>query len=141
MKQMSYMINQRYMKKLTCCFVCIFLLIGTVAAQDKEVKLKIVQTSDIHGNFYPRDFILQRDAVGSLARVYAFVQKERETYKDNLILLDNGDILQGQPTAYYYNYIDTVSPHVAAEMLNFMGYNAGNMGNHDVETGRAVFDR
>ena len=129
------------MKKLTCCFVCIFLLIGTVAAQDKEVKLKIVQTSDIHGNFYPRDFILQRDAVGSLARVYAFVQKERETYKDNLILLDNGDILQGQPTAYYYNYIDTVSPHVAAEMLNFMGYNAGNMGNHDVETGRAVFDR
>lgn len=141
MKQISYMINQRYMKKLTCCFVCIFLLIGTVAAQDKEVKLKIVQTSDIHGNFYPRDFILQRDAVGSLARVYAFVQKERETYKDNLILLDNGDILQGQPTAYYYNYIDTVSPHVAAEMLNFMGYNAGNMGNHDVETGRAVFDR
>ena len=129
------------MKKLTCCFVCIFLLIGMVAAQDKEVKLKIVQTSDIHGNFYPRDFILQRDAVGSLARVYAFVQKERETYKDNLILLDNGDILQGQPTAYYYNYIDTVSPHVAAEMLNFMGYNAGNMGNHDVETGRAVFDR
>ena len=115
------------MKKLTCCFVCIFLLIGTVAAQDKEVKLKIVQTSDIHGNFYPRDFILQRDAVGSLARVYAFVQKERETYKDNLILLDNAISCKGSPTAYYYNYIDTVSPHVAAEMLNFMGYNAGNM--------------
>lgn len=64
-----------------------------------------------------------------------------EVYKDNLILLDNGDILQGQPTAYYYNYIDTVSPHVAAEMMNFMGYDAGNMGNHDVETGRTVFDR
>ena len=26
-------------------------------------------------------------------------------------------------------------------MLNFMGYDAANMGNHDVETGRAVFDR
>ena len=26
-------------------------------------------------------------------------------------------------------------------MMNFMGYNAGNMGNHDVETGRTVFDR
>lgn len=55
--------------------------------------------------------------------------------------MDNGDILQGQPTAYYYNYIDTVAPHLAAEMMNFMGYNAGNMGNHDVETGRTVFDR
>lgn len=129
------------MKKQICCFVWIILLIGTVAAQEKTVKLKVVQTSDIHGNFYPRDFILQREAAGSLARVYAFVRKERETYKDNLILLDNGDILQGQPTAYYYNYIDTVSPHLTAEMLNFMGYNAGNMGNHDVETGRAVFDR
>lgn len=129
------------MKRISCLICCIFLLVAGLAAQEKEVKLKIVQTSDIHGNFYPHDFILQRDAAGSLARVHAFVQKERETYKDNLILLDNGDILQGQPTAYYYNYIDTVSPHVAAEMLNFMGYDAGNMGNHDVETGRAVFDR
>lgn len=129
------------MKRISCLICCIFLLIAGLVAQEKEVKLKIVQTSDIHGNFYPHDFILQRDAAGSLARVHAFVQKERETYKDNLILLDNGDILQGQPTVYYYNYIDTVSPHVAAEMLNFMGYDAGNMGNHDVETGRAVFDR
>lgn len=119
----------------------IFLLLNVVVAQEKEVKLKIIQTSDIHGNFYPHDFILQRDAAGSLARVHALVQKEREIYKDNLILLDNGDILQGQPTAYYYNYIDTVSPHIAAEMVNYMNYDAGNMGNHDVETGRAVFDR
>ena len=83
------------MKRRICCFVWLFLLLGTVAAQEKVVKLKIVQTSDIHGNYYPHDFILQQDAAGSLARVYAFVQKERETYKDNLILLDNGDILQG----------------------------------------------
>ena len=81
--------------------VLLFLLIGTLVACDseKEVKLKIVQTSDIHGNYYPHDFIQQREAAGSLARVFSFVQKERETYKDNLILLDNGDILQGQPAA------------------------------------------
>lgn len=76
-----------------------------------------------------------------MARIHAFVQKEREVYKDNLLLLDNGDILQGQPCAYYYNYIDTISPHLAAEVLNYMRYDTGNMGNHDVETGRAVFDR
>lgn len=129
------------MKRITCLFIWIFVLIGLLRAQEKEVNLKIVQTSDVHGNFYPYDFIHQREAAGSLARVYAFVQKNREVYKDNLILLDNGDILQGQPAAYYYNYIDTVAPHLSAEILNFMGYNAGNMGNHDVETGRAVFDR
>ena len=119
----------------------IFFLTGAVLAQDKIVKLKIIETSDIHGNYYPYDFILRHEAAGSLARVYEFVQKEREAYKDNLLLLDNGDILQGQPCAYYYNYIDTISPHLAAEVLNYMKYNAGNMGNHDVETGRAVFDR
>ena len=110
-------------------------------AQEREVKLKIVQTSDVHGNYFPYNFITQKEWGGSLARVYALVQKNREVYKENLILLDNGDILQGQPSAYYYNYIDTVAPHVCAEMMNFMGYDAGNMGNHDVETGRAVFDR
>lgn len=129
------------MKKIYFFLVCIFFLMGTVCAQDKVVKLKIVETSDIHGNYYPYDFILRHEAAGSLARVHTFVKKERETYKDNLVLLDNGDILQGQPCAYYYNYIDTVSPHLAAEVLNFMKYNTGNMGNHDVETGRAVFDR
>ena len=56
---------------------------------------------------------------GSLARVYSFVQKERVQYKENLILLDNGDILQGQPTAYYYNYIDTVSPHLCSETVSY----------------------
>ena len=119
----------------------LFFFALSLGAKEREVKLKIIQTSDIHGNYYPYNFITQQDWTGSLARVHALVQKERETYKDNLILLDNGDILQGQPSAYYYNYIDTVSPHVCAEMLNYMGYDAGNMGNHDIETGRAVFDR
>lgn len=105
------------------------------------MKLKVVQTSDIHGNYYPYDFIRLKESSGSMARVHTLVQKEREAYGDNLILLDNGDILQGQPTAYYYNYIDTVSTHLTANIMNFMGYDAGNMGNHDVEVGRAVFDR
>lgn len=129
------------MKKLYFLLGFACFLIVAASAQDKEVKLKIVETSDIHGNYYPYDFILRQDAAGSLARVHAFIEKEREVYKDNLLLLDNGDILQGQPCAYYYNYIDTISPHLCAEVLNYMGYNAGNMGNHDVETGRAVFDR
>ena len=42
--------------------------------------------------------------------------------------MDNGDILQGQPIAYYYNFMDTVSVHVCADILNFMRYDVGNMG-------------
>ena len=129
------------MKKLFLLLLCLSLGLLFATAQEKDVKLKLVETSDVHGNYYPYDFIRRSDALGSLARVHAFVEKEREVYGDNLILLDNGDFLQGQPSAYYYNYIDTVAPHLGAEMLNFMGYDAGNMGNHDVETGCKVFYR
>ena len=129
------------MKRFVCIGIWLLCLLFTIEAQEKVVKLKIVQTSDIHGNYYPYNFITRQPWKGSLARVYSYVQKNRETYKDNLILLDNGDILQGQPTTYYYNYIDTVSPHLCATMMNYMKYDAGNMGNHDVETGRSVFDR
>ena len=115
---------------------------GTMRAQEQQlVELKIVETSDVHGSFYPYDFINRRDVKGSLARVHTYVEGLRKQYGDNLLLFDNGDILQGQPSAYYYNYIDTKSRHIAAEMLSFMGYDAGNMGNHDVEVSRPVFDR
>lgn len=128
------------MKHLILFLYILFSSISLIA-QEKEVRLKFIETSDIHGNFYPYNFIEKRPWEGSLARVDAFCQEKRKIYGNNLILIDNGDILQGQPTVYYYNFIDTVSTHLAAEVMNFMGYNAGNMGNHDVETGHPVYDR
>lgn len=128
-------------KKNILFLMCLLLAFPMWAQEQQEVKLKLVQTSDVHGSYYPYDFIVGRDAAGSLSRVCSYVRQERRTYGDRLVLLDNGDILQGQPTAYYYNYMDTTSVHLCADMMNFMGYDAGNMGNHDVETGRAVFDR
>jgi 2',3'-cyclic-nucleotide 2'-phosphodiesterase/3'-nucleotidase len=56
-------------------------------------------------------------------------------------LLDNGDNLQGQPEEYYYNFIDTISPHFNSEVMNYMGYEAGTVGNHDIEAGHSVYDR
>ncbi|WP_321480568.1 bifunctional metallophosphatase/5'-nucleotidase [uncultured Bacteroides sp.] len=127
--------------KISFFFSFLFFFLSFVSSQEKIVKLKLLETTDIHGNYFPYSFIRKKESTGSLARVYAMVQKERKIYGDNLILVDNGDILQGNPSSYYYNYIDTISPHVCAEMMNFMGYNVGNMGNHDVETGHKVFDR
>jgi len=106
-----------------------------------EVRLKFIETSDVHGNFFPYDFINKSNSGGSLARIHSLVTEKRKEFNDNLILIDNGDILQGTPVPYYYNYMDTVSPHLCAEMMNYMGFNVGNMGNHDVEVGKNVFDR
>ena len=111
------------------------------ASSEKEVTLKLIETSDVHGCYYPYDFIRRHSVQGSLARVSALVGEMRKTYGDRLILMDNGDILQGQPVAYYYNYIDTISVHVVADMLNYMHYDVATMGNHDIEAGHAVYDR
>ena len=132
--------------KIKNCFICMMALLGmgytTVkASSEKEVTLKLIETSDVHGCYYPYDFIRRTPMKGSLARVSTLVNEMRKAYGDRLILMDNGDILQGQPVAYYYNYIDTTSVHVVAEMLNYMRYDMGTMGNHDVETGHAVYDR
>lgn len=104
--------------------------------------LKIIETTDVHGSFLPYDFITLQPRGGSLARVSAMVDSLRGALgPEQVVLVDNGDFLQGQPIAYYYNYIDTVAPHVASEMLNYMEYDAATIGNHDVETGHAVYDR
>ena len=129
------------MKYLICLAALLWAGMKLTAADNvKEVEIKIIETSDVHGNFFPYNFIERKEWNGSLARVYSYVKEQRKLYGDNCILVDNGDILQGQPTAYYYNFIDTVSTHVVAEIQNFMGYAVGNMGNHDVETGHAVYD-
>jgi 2',3'-cyclic-nucleotide 2'-phosphodiesterase/3'-nucleotidase len=131
------------MKKQQFSIVIFFLCIAfsIPISAEKTISIKILQTSDIHGNFFPYDFIENRPAKGSLSRVYTYVKQERKKRGENVLLLDNGDILQGQPTAYYYNFIDTNSVHLTARLMNFMNYKAATMGNHDIETGAAVYDR
>ncbi len=112
----------------------------SVSAESRN--LKIIETTDVHGSYLPYDFITLQPRGGSLARVSSMVDSLRSALcPEQVLLADNGDFLQGQPIAYYYNYIDTVSPHVASEMLNYMRYDASTIGNHDVETGHAVYDR
>lgn len=103
-------------------------------------KVKIIFTTDVHGAIFPYDFIKQRKASGSLSQVYGYVQEQRKE-SSNVLLFDDGDMLQGQPTVYYYNFVDTITPHIQAQVMNFMGYNALTVGNHDLEPGHPVYDR
>lgn len=117
-------------------------LLAAVPASAEEVTIKIAATSDVHGNYFPYNFITLSPGEGSLSRVATRVRHLRDSLgRDNVVLLDNGDILQGQPTAYYYNFIKTDVPHITSRMLNWLGYDAETIGNHDVETGHAVYDR
>ena len=122
------------MKKILFLIMALIASSPLATAKDKTVALCILETSDVHGSFFPYDFINRTPCKGSLARLSTYVKRERERFGDNLLLLDNGDILQGQPTVYYYNFIDTAATHVTAAMMNYLRYDAGNMGNHDMRS-------
>ena len=107
--------------------------------QAQNVQIKVIQTSDVHGSFFPYDFINRRDRKGSLARVSSYVNAMRKKYGKNVILLDNGDILQGQPTCYYCNFVKPSRPNLAASVVNYLKYDAQTVGNHDIETGHPVY--
>lgn len=128
------------MKRLVCLLAALLAL--SALAKGREVRIRILGTSDIHGNYFPYDFIERRDWGGGLSRVAAYVAEQRRSLgADAVVVLDNGDILQGQPAAYYCNFIDTTSVHACAAALNLIGYDAATVGNHDIETGHAVYDR
>jgi 2',3'-cyclic-nucleotide 2'-phosphodiesterase/3'-nucleotidase len=117
------------------------LVIASCSKKPAEVTIDVIQSTDIHGTLFPYDFIEQKEMLNSLASIYTYVKEVRSNNPEGVVLLDNGDYLQGQPTVYYYNFEDTVSSHVGAEIFNFMQYDAAVVGNHDIETGHSVYDR
>ena len=107
----------------------------------KTVTLKVIETSDVHGHFFPWDFMENHPIEGTLTRANTYINKERQKYGKNLLLIDNGDILQGQPCIYWSNYVMPENENLAAQVVNYMKYDAETVGNHDIEPGHKVYDK
>lgn len=109
--------------------------------KDGEYTLTLLSTNDIHGHYFDSTYVGD-NLSKSLMSVKCYVDSIRsEKGADNVLLLDAGDILQGDNVAYYFNYVDTVTPHIYPRMAKYMGYDAVTVGNHDVETAHPVYDR
>jgi len=131
------------MKKifLTSIVIITMMLNATAQTATKTVRLKVIETSDVHGHFFPYDFMEKKPIKGTLVRASSYINKQREKYGDNLLLIDNGDILQGQPCVYWTNYVMPEDENLAASVINYMKYDAETVGNHDVEPGHKVYDK
>ena len=118
-------------------------IVLTTAAQPatKTVRLKVIETSDVHGHFFPYDFMEKKPIKGTLVRANTYINRQRQQYGDNLLLIDNGDILQGQPCVYWSNYVMPENENLAASVINYMKYDAETVGNHDIEPGHKVYDK
>lgn len=109
-------------------------------SKPEKASLTIYCTTDVHGTIFDYDLKRDRPNKSSLANVSAIISAERASNPD-IILLDNGDILQGQPSNYYYNVIDTTETNITAQVMNYLQYDAGSIGNHDIEAGHPVYDK
>jgi 2',3'-cyclic-nucleotide 2'-phosphodiesterase/3'-nucleotidase len=124
-------------------YAIITMLIFSACGHKKadQLQLKIYGTSDVHGALFPYDLVNDKETETSLAQVHEYVSKQREKDDAEVILLDNGDILQGDPLVYYSNFEKTETKHICADIMNFMAYDAATVGNHDIEPGHAVYDK
>lgn len=103
--------------------------------------LRILVTGDVHGNLFDSTYT-GTGLKTSLQNVAYYVDSIRNAEgEENVLLLDIGDCLQGDNSVYYYNFVDTLSPHIVPRMMSYMRYDAWIVGNHDIEAGHSVFDR
>lgn len=126
-------------------FAAIFLIVSASACthrlRDGEYSLTVLSTDDVHGAWFDSTYT-GGGTRRSLLAINTCVDSVRTADgAGNVLLIDVGDCLQGDNAAYYYNYVDTVSPHLFPRLMAYMGYDAVVVGNHDVETGHAVYDR
>ena len=109
--------------------------------KDGDYTLTVLSTNDVHGSWFDSTYVGGK-VKKSLFAVNTYIDSVRVADgEDNVLLVEVGDCLQGDNAAYYYNYVDTLSPHLFPRLLNYMGYDAVVWGNHDVETGHKVYDR
>ncbi len=117
----------------------IFLLLFVLSCDNNtENKIYVAATTDVHGVIFGKDPASGNEARYSMSKAAGYF---RSLDSKKLILLDNGDNLQGSPSVYYYNFEDTLVDHLWPRVLNYLDYDALTVGNHDIEAGHSVYDR
>src|SRR5215210_8362083 len=105
------------------------------------VDLVIATTTDVHGRLRGWDYYSnQAEAVRGLSRAATIVDSVRAANPGRVILLDGGDLLQGNPFAYVAarQSSDRTNPIIAA--MNAMRYDAAAIGNHEYNYGVPYLD-
>ncbi|MEF2966623.1 bifunctional 2',3'-cyclic-nucleotide 2'-phosphodiesterase/3'-nucleotidase [Paenibacillus sp. M1] len=107
------------------------------------VELRILETTDLHVNIVNYDYFTDKptDEYG-LAKTATLIKQAREEAK-NSVLIDNGDLIQGNPLGDYVATVDTLQDgetHPVYKAMNLLDYDAGNLGNHEFNYGLDFLD-
>lgn len=108
-----------------------------------QAHLRLMETTDLHVAVYPYDYYAdaKNDTLG-LARTAALIDSIRNE-AGNSLLLDNGDVIQGNPMGDYIAFekgLDS-APHPIIAAMNTLGYEIGTLGNHEFNYGLDFLDK
>jgi len=114
-------------------------LVGlSLSAFAADLKLRILETTDVHMNLLNYDYY--QDKVTheyGLAKTITLIKAARGEAKNSL-LIDNGDLLQGSPLGDVVARIKPLAKgdvHPAYKVMNPLAYDAANIGNHEFNFG------
>ncbi|EIA1621198.1 2',3'-cyclic-nucleotide 2'-phosphodiesterase [Vibrio parahaemolyticus] len=106
-------------------------------AMADTIKLRIIETTDIHTNVMDYDYYKDQPSqqIG-LSRAATLV-KQAKSEVENSVLVDNGDLIQGSPMGDYMAVkgIQTGEVHPVYKAMNQLHYDVGNIGNHEFNYG------
>ena len=125
---------------LMLCLSLGLLLAQPIAETPKAQELVILATTDLHGNVWGFSYENDTESTNNgMARIATYVQEVRSEHA-NVILVDNGDTIQGNiMTDDLYNKRDGEHPVMRA--MNLLGYDSMTLGNHEFNFGEALIKR
>jgi 2',3'-cyclic-nucleotide 2'-phosphodiesterase (5'-nucleotidase family) len=121
--------------------------VSAPAARDEPAAIEIVlaATTDVHGRLRGWDYYQSDPSKAveprGLARAATIVDSVRAAHPGGVVLVDAGDLLQGNPLAYVAARVsnDTLNPIVGA--MNALRYDAAAVGNHEFNYGLPYLER
>lgn len=116
-------------------FLMAALLTGACAPPEEPVSLVVLATTDVHGWLLGWDYEVDEPAPRGLSLLLPLVDSIRAENPGRTLLLDGGDLLQGNALAAEHARAEWAPAHPVIAAMNAAGYDAAALGNHEFNFG------
>ena len=115
---------------------------GKERTDDTEnlVSLTFLETSDVHGHDMPINYATNEEAHLGMARASTYIKRMRQE-NPNVLLIDNGDSIQGTPLTYHYAKLRNHLPNPIVSIMNHLNYDCAVIGNHEFNYGMSIANK
>lgn len=111
---------------------------ATTPVEGQEVDVRILATTDLHTNLVNYDYYQDKPAQNvGLAKTAVLIEDAKKE-NSNVLLVDNGDTIQGTPLGTYKAIVNPIKDgeqHPMYAALQKLGFDAGTLGNHEFNYG------